>query len=417
MRLGGGIRAIARNGLGATGMTAVETLVRAAYFVAITRLVGPEGYGLYSWALALYGFVLAGASLGFETLVPYGYGKGREAGDRQASALLGLRLLFAILAALGLTVYAQLAVPGEVEMIALLAVVPALVFRGTALLNRAIFTGRMEVARNLPQVLAARLVELSVGLALMANGFGIEVLLLLHWGCWALEALLSWRSLRSRSGVRVVLPSRTEAAPLVRRGLPIGALDLSSGFLMAAPLVLYEPLARDLAELGQVGVAVQLAGFVLAAGFAFLNSAVPVLAQSREAGDRRVAHYGGIVAAIALGTTALAWLLWQVLSAPLFALVFGNDYDLARLLTGWTVLLAGAVLLPHGFQQVLLLENRYRAAIAANLLACIMVIGAFALHGARFGPVEAVQVVLAGWLLRAVVMSLAGLLVARRLPN
>ncbi|MCB2065087.1 MAG: oligosaccharide flippase family protein [Erythrobacter sp.] len=407
MKLGAGIRAIAVNGLGATGMTLAETLVRALYFVAITRLVGPEGYGIYSWAIALYGVVLGGASLGFETLVPYVYGKGQAEGDREAGLTLSLRLGLAMLATVGLVAYAQAVEWGEPEMYALLAVAPALLFRGTALLERSIYTGRMEVPRNVPNVLAARLAELALGLGLIVWGAGIAALLLLHWACWALEALLAWRGLHRR-GLRLGLPRRDESLAMLRKGAPIGAMDLANGFLTAAPLVLYEPLARDTAELGQMGVAVQLAGFLLAAGFAFLGSAAPVLARTREVRDARMGHYGWLVALIAVLVCGGLALAWQVVSVPLIQLVFGHQYDLASELTTWTILVAGAVLLPHGFQQVLIMERRYWLALLANGAACALAIAGFARMSADSGPVAALQVVLAAWGLRAAIVIAAG---------
>ncbi|MWV29459.1 oligosaccharide flippase family protein [Aurantiacibacter rhizosphaerae] len=417
MRVGGGIRAISVNGLGSTGVTAAETLVRAIYFLAITRLLGPEGYGLWSWALALYGFVLGGASLGFETLVPIAYGKGNDAGDRQASRLLFMRIGISLCAIAGLAFYGWLMFAEDVQFLAILAVAPALAFRGAALLNRAIFTGRMKVRQNIPNVLAGRLAELFIGLALIAGGAGILHLLILHWLCWALEAVFSWRALRKNGNFRASHPDRAAALSILRKGAPLGALDLMSGFMMAAPLVMYEPRARNLAELGQIAIAVQLSGFLLAVGFAFLNSAVPVVAQSHENKDRRLAHYGWLIALGALGTTLALVLVWEHISATIFNSAFGGDYELGRQLTTWTILIAGAVMLPQGFQHLLLLENRLRVSVLAGVAGtAVVVLGFLSMHtGAE--PSEALQVVLSGWLVRAAVLVLAGSILSQKLAS
>ena len=415
MKPGAGIKAITVNGMGATGMTMAETLVRLVYFIAITRLVGPEGYGLYSWALAFYGVILSGALLGFETLVPFAYGKGNAAGDRQASVTLALRVGVTMLVGLGLTIYAQLAERAPTEMLALLAVAPAMLLRGTAMLNRSIHVGRQEVARNVPHVLTGRLVELSGGVALILLGAPIAALLVLHWVAWGLEAALSWRRLRRCSEVRLAVPPRDEAMPVLRKGVPLGIYDLSSSFLTLAPILLYKPVASDLAELGQVSVAVQLQALLLAAGFAFLASAVPVLSRTREAGDGRIGRYGWLVALIALVVTAVLVLAWQVVSGPVFALVFGHQYDLARELTNWAILVAGAIFLPHGFQQILILEDKLLAPLVANLAGCAVAVGGFAYLGAETGPYEAMQIVLAGWLLRAVLLIAIGMVETRRM--
>jgi len=417
MRLGRGIKAIAINGSGLAGVSVVETVVRAIYFIAITRLIGPEGYGLWTWAIVLYGLVLSGVSLGFETQVPYAYGKGEQAGDRQAGTALVLRILITLAAMAGLGAYALLVVDGARETMAALLITPALLLRGTALMSRSIFTGRMEMPRNVPNVLAGRLFELAVGITLIAAGYGIEALVLLHGAAWGVETLLSWRVLRSRSQVRLFISDGAEAKSLLRKGVPLGVFDLANTFLAACPLVLYEPLAASLAELGQVGVAVQLSAFLLTAGLAFLSSAVPVLAQSREAGDPRVPRYGWLVAAIALVSTIALALAWQVVSEPIFALVFGHAYDLARMLTGWTILTAGAMLLPHGFQQLLILEGRFSVPLAASLAGCAAVLLCFAVWWERIGPLMALQIVLAAWLLRAAIIIAFGWKLSRQLSR
>lgn len=414
-KLGAGVRAITVNGMGATGMTAAETLVRLVYFVAITRLVGPEGYGLYSWALAFYGVILSGALLGFETLVPYAYGKGNAEGDRQAGVALSLRIGVTMLVGLGLTIYAQLAEREAAEMLALLAVAPAMLLRGTAMLNRSVHVGRQEVVRNVPHVLAGRFVELSGGIALILLGAPIAALLVLHWVAWGLEALLSWLSLRKRSEVRPGVPSGADGKPMLRKGVPLGLYDLSSSFLILAPVVLYKPLASDLAELGQVSVSVQLQALLLAAGFAFLGSAAPVLARTREGGDTRIGRYPWLVALIAMVVTAVLALAWQVVSVPVFALVFGHDYDLARELTTWTILVAGMIFLPHGFQQILIMEDKLLAPLVANLAGCAVAVAGFASLPGLIGPFEAMQIVLTGWLLRAIILFTAGSLATRRM--
>lgn len=414
-RLGAGIRAIAVNGLGSTGMTMAETLVRLAYFVAITRLIGPEGYGLYSWALAFYGVILSGALLGFETLVPYAYGKGRAEGDRQASVALALRIGVTMLMGLGLSIYAQLAERQATEMLALLAVAPAMLLRGTAMLNRSIHVGRQEVARNVPHVLTGRLIELSGGVALILLGAPIAALLVLHWVAWGLEAALSWRRLHRCSHLRIAVPRRAEAGPVLRKGVPLGIYDLSNSMLTLAPILLYKPLARDLAELGQVSVAVQLQALLLAAGFAFLGSAVPVLSRTREAGDTRIGRYGWLVALIAVVVTGSLLLAWQVVSVPVFTLVFGHDYDLARELTSWTILIAGMIFLPHGFQQVLIMENKLMAPLVASLAGCAVAVAGFAALPDLIGPFETMRIVLGAWLLRAIILVAAGSLETGRL--
>lgn len=417
MKLGRGLKSIAINGFGATGMSAVETLTRAIYFIAITRLAGPEGYGLWSWAISTYAVALGVASLGLETLVPYVYGEGNTTGDRHAGLALAVRIGLALIAILALAAYGFFAIDTSSERFALLLAAPAILFRGVALLNRSIFTGRQEVPRNVPNVLAGRLAELAAGLALIGFGASIAALLLLHWACWALEAFLSSRTLKLRSEVRFAIPNRAQLSPMVSRGAPIGVLDFTSAFLTSAPLILYAPLAAGLGEMGQIGVAMQMAGFMLAASFAFLNSAVPVLAQSRALGDRRVARYGWLVALLAIAATLPLTLVWQWIADPAIRLVVGDGYALASQLTSWSILIAGAILLPHGFQQLLLLESRFIAAISANLLACLSAIAGFAVLRDHIDPTLALQIVLGGSLLRATIMLAAGSVLSARIAK
>lgn len=410
-----GIRSIAINGFTSTGLTGAEVLVRAAYFIAITRLVGPEGYGLWTYAIALYGLVLSGVSLGLETLIPNAYGNDTARGDRFAGTALVLRMASCIVAATALLLYALVLEPTSDTRWAIVLVAPALFFRGTALAVRAVFTGRQEVARTAAPILTGRIVELLVGLAIIVAGGGILIVLALHGLCWAIELMLSWRRLRKGSTVRLAVPERAAAMMLVRSGAPITLLDLSNGFLVSAAVILYEPFARNYAEIGQIGVAVQLAGFMLAAKYAFLGTAAPVLARSLENRDRRVVHYGWLVALGSVGITAAALVVYEVLSVPMFALVLGDRYELARVLTSTTVLTAGTIVVPHGFQQLLILEGRVRGLMLANGVAFVALLVMFFWPGVELDPQAAVLATLVGWSARALVIVLLGWLHAREL--
>ncbi len=410
-----GIRSIAVNGFTSTGLTGAEVLVRAAYFIAITRLVGPEGYGLWTYAIALYGLVLSGVSLGLETLIPNAYGNDTARGDRFAGTALALRLAGCTIAGAGLLLYALVLEPAAATRWAIVLVAPALVFRGTALAVRAVFTGRQDVPRTAAPILAGRIAELLVGLAIILAGGGILILLALHGLCWAIELLLSWRRLRHGSTVRLAVPDRAATMALVRSGVPVTLLDLSNGFLMSAAVILYEPYARSYGEIGQIGVAVQLAGFMLAAKYAFLGTAAPVLARSVENRDRRVVHYGWLVALGSVGITAAALVVYELLSVPMFQLVLGDRYELARVLTFTTVLTAGIIVVPHGFQQLLILEGRVRGLLLANGTAFVALLVMFFRPGVALDPQNAVLATMVGWSVRALMIVLLGWFHAREL--
>ena len=418
MAIGAGIRSIAANGFSSFGATGFETLVRAVYFVAITRLLGPDGYGLWTFAITLYGLVLTGASLGLETFVPYVYGHDRKRGDRQASLALGIRVWSLAIASFALALWSITMLDADQRLVSLL-VVPALIFRGTALLDRAIFVGRMEVRHNVPPIMLGRALELVIGIALLLAGYQIVVLLLVHAAGWALESGLSWHYLKKKSAVRLAIPSAEEARTILGKGLPIALLDLCNAFMLSAVILLYQPYVDDIARIGQIGVAVQLSSFVLAGSFAFLTNAVPVLKRSHEAGDPRTARYGVYVALIVGAGTAATMLAYEPVSHLVFDAVLGNAYEEARRLTFYTMLMAGMILVPHGFQQLLVLEGRFTGILIANASACVFVALAFAMIGHNLDPVGAMITVLAGWTIRAALMLASGIIhtfgLARRL--
>ena len=403
-----GLRAIAVNGTTSAGLTVFETLVRAAYFIAITRLVGPDGYGLWTYAIALYGLALSAVTLGFETLVPNAYGPGREAGDRFASSALALRIAACLGAGVVMVLYALAAVPDGTMQLAVAMAVPALVFRGSALVLRTAFAGRHEVARSAAPILACRLAELVAGLALILGGAGILALLALHALCWGIELALLWRGLAGGAQWRVRLPARAETAEAIRRSIPVTLLDLSNGFVISAAVVLYQPFATGLAEVGQIGVAVQLASFLLTAGFAFLGTASPVLARALDRNDPRLPRYGWLVALGCAAITALVVGLFHLLSQPLFLAVLGDRYELARQLTLVTLVGAGLMLLPHGFAQLMILQQRLGGLLCANALACLTVLALFFQPGAAMDPLGAVEAVAIAWGVRALVITVLG---------
>ena len=92
---------------------AVAKLLPLLTFPYITRVLGPETYGMYGFAMSIVGFVALFASPGFTTFGIRAAAQNPEQGKRLASEITGVRLLFGSIALLVLGLYVLILAPSE----------------------------------------------------------------------------------------------------------------------------------------------------------------------------------------------------------------------------------------------------------------------------------------------------------------
>jgi O-antigen/teichoic acid export membrane protein len=386
------------------GSNWIETVLNGVYVVAISHFLGAELYGAWAYAAAAYGFVLGLTWFGMDMLLPMRLGADRRDSAGFVGVTLALRLALLGIAAVGLAVYALVYEPPGTTRLALLLVIPALYGRGLALWARVVFIGYERAGSYMKMAAGVRVTEVVCGIALLAAGWGLIAVLVLHSLFWLVEAAIGLgmaRSWLTRYRPRLDIG---ETIDLVRKGAVIGLAASLTGWLMAGPVLMLRHVDGDLARLGQFSIALQLAMIMVASVQPFFAAALPVLSRSVTRGDPRLVFYGGLtVLAALLGCGALAGLGFLV-GPPLVLWLFGPDFALAGDLVGPCLLLGGLILAPTGYGQLLVLGGRrWPGAIASGIGGLVLLVtlppavNSWGVYGA---------VVAAGgaWLARAIIL-------------
>ena len=403
-----GIGAVFRNGLGAAGANGFEMVLRAAYFILLTRALGPELYGIWSYALSVYGVLLALISGGLETVVTAHRPTRDGDGDALLAKAVRVRLALSAIAALCMAGWALGLGQSATERVVLTIAATALVGRGLALLLRSAFVARQQVDRSIAPILVARSTEVLAGIALVIMGAPLPLLVALHSLCWFFEALLLGRRLPFGTRKTTAQPPAPPTGYLLRRGLPIAILDLCSMILVSAPVVLFQPFAASFADIGQLAVATQLGAIALALAFAFLTSALPALSRTPATDRRRRWIYAlGIVAAAGMAVV-LVHLLYDPVARPVLSAIFGERYELAGDITFYALMAACFAIMPHGFLQVLLVDRTLGPVVVASVAIGLALTVWFVLTGASMVAIDAQIAALVAWMVRAAVIVILG---------
>lgn len=306
----------------------LRTLIGFAVGVCVARHLGPDGFGILAWCLALTSVVGPLSTLGLETLVTRQCVLTAGATRRTVVAAIGLRLVGS---AVALAVVAMLAVYGPSRppesLAALILIAAILPFSASDIIDAAM-QARLEVARPVTLRFAAFAGSAAVRLLLIwigASPTAFAGAMLAEAAAAALlVGLLCWQRLPDAPGPPVDRKSLlTEAAPLF-------GVDLIIAAYMRADQLLLEWWA-GLSTLGIYAVAQRLsdAWIVLPSSYATAGFPQIVAAADHPAGPgapavmdvlRRVVWSALLCAGITSATACLT-----------IPLIFGEAYQAAVL--------------------------------------------------------------------------------------
>lgn len=403
------VSSILVNGAYLTGTQWSEAVLRAAFVVVIARVLGAEAYGVWSYAMGAYMLGVTCSIMGTDVMLARQLGRAPQDSTGFLAATLGLRLMLLFVAAFVLGIYAAIQDSHNQLQFALLLSIPALFGRGVALLARPVMTGLERAGSALVITGSSRLLEVVVGIGLLIATRDILLLVAWHALSWMVEAALTLRWLRRATALNLPRFSRDAVLPIFRAGLPIGAAAIAIAAQTSAPVLLAVPLGFDVASVGQLGIALQLAALVTMAVQGFLNASLPVLAR-RTAGDgEAVAGYGWIAALVTLlvylPTIGLAWLFGEAF----LTLLLGDGFTRAADLL-WLALLVGwAAVLPNGFWQILVVSDRQRAGVLPSWGGLVLALALLFLTPLQLTLEGILWASLWGWLLRAGLLILASM--------
>lgn len=351
-----GIASILQNGAIVTGTQWAEAGLRGVYALLIARVLGPDLYGVWSFATTVYGFCIAFTLLGLETLVPLRLGRNRDSGRFLTTTFL-LRLGLGGLAAGVLAIYA-LGVEAEAQVrLALLIVLPALIGRALVLWARSVFLGLERNKASLGLAVGLRSAEVLAGMTVLGLGGGVHALLAIHAAAWIAEAALALRKINRQLTISPAL-HRDELQAILPEGTVLGLAGIGMAALAALPLIFTRFLTQDLLLVGQMALASQIAALFVMGAQGVLMAAMPVVSRAFARGDPRLYLYPILVAcgtALVFGMAILAAIL---LGPSILPAVMGARFAPVAALLPWALLAGGMAVLPVGFWQIFVTRRR-----------------------------------------------------------
>ncbi len=397
-----GVAYILRNGLLLTSTNWAEALLRGVYAILIARLLGPELYGMWSLATATYAFAVALTFFGLETLIPLRLGK-----DTKAQSFIGttflLRLGLVVLAALGLALYALVFEYDAQARLALFIVLPALIGRGLVLWCRTVFLGLDQSGQALKLAVALRLVEVTAGLISLFLGFGLFTLLIIHAMAWLIEAGIGARRILGPRPASLKFDG-AEFRAILPKGALIGVSTTGLAALTAIPIIYTRYLTDDLVVVGQMALALQIAALLVMGAQGVLLAALPVVGRAAAKDDPRLQHYPVLIAVGAILVFGLGALLAYFFAPRLIPALMGEGFMQAGLLLAPAILAGGLQVLPVGFWQVLVTQDRIWSGVISSWTAAAALLLALPPMVELHGALGALLAAAMAWSLRALIL-------------
>jgi O-antigen/teichoic acid export membrane protein len=370
---GKGHRAIARNAGHLIAANLVARALRVVYLAVLARFLGPELFGLLTYAQFW--------QLLFYSLVLFGTGRllSREIGRDPAQAAsvlahsLTLRLLTGLLVGSCCGAAAWTLNPLEPARTLLLIFSLTLIARGLASWSQQVFLAYQVSHLTLRQEATWRSVEVLLGIVVLALGGGLLGVAAVHGLSWAAQAAAGLAVVQ-----RHLHPVRLGWQPRPMVGLLAdGASAMLAAFSLAlmleGGLVLYRTLFPSAADVGQLGLVLHAMALVAMMPKEVAVSALPALSRMAAAGGPEAIASLRPMLRLAILSAAAMSLLGLAAGPPVVHLLLGPDYDLAGRWLGPALWLA----LPFGtgylLNQFLFAHGDYwanaRCAVIAALLA------------------------------------------------
>ncbi|MGQ0723374.1 MAG: oligosaccharide flippase family protein [Candidatus Eiseniibacteriota bacterium] len=374
------LRAVVRNSAVLfAGTAASKTLVFASYLLLV-RVLGAEGFGLYTLVFAYLAFFELLPDAGLDDLVV------REASRRSGddAAILGAAIALRALLILAALPLAMLAVPLVTDdprgplFVALGAVSWLFSFRRASLRSLAELPYRLALRMETPAVLgfaaeAAHLLMLFAFVPL--GGIGVAVA---AQGASALPFAVLLVVLAAKRLAPRLAPDSAEIRRLTRAALPLLVLLLANTVLFRADVLLLQVL-RDAREVGIYAAPVRLVEVAMLMPVLLMGSVYPLLAGAAPDDPARASRLFRVslrfltAAVVPLVLAEMAW------ARELVLLLFGAEYEqsaavlpilAATLVLSFAYVLLNAYFLATGLekQNAALVAVAAGANIAANLV-------------------------------------------------
>jgi O-antigen/teichoic acid export membrane protein len=384
---------------------AVVMASQLATTVILSRHLGAEGFGQYSYVFAFYTLFLAVNDLGISTVALREVARERDRAGDIISALQSLRLLLAVasmVAAWAIVACADLAPTLRLPLALFSLILPLTALQLPLTVFRADLKPEYPaVAGSVSRVLGVALVS-----ALAWLGAGVLAMIAAYLMTETLYTAVSLRAVRRfvRVSWRV---DRAIWVGALRAGLVVGLINFCATWINRLDFLMLERMA-DLTQVGLYAAAYRVTNAVEALPLLMMGSIFPLLSRYRDNRDRLGRIYrqsllalAGLGVAVGLGLTALAPTVVRVLfgagyqgaTAPLRVLVWSS-------VCVYGFLTSNNLLLGLGRERRLLVL--YAVGAAFNLGLNLLWIPRWGVTGAALATTTSYAVVLVGATVSAV---------------
>lgn len=323
---GKGVGSIAKNASYLFGTSALNTVVRFFYVIALAHYLGPELYGLLGYGMSWYLAFLSITGLGVFAILSREIGRNKNRGAWIASVTLTIRILTAIIAAVACGIVGWL-LESKPEVRTLLIVFSmALVGRSLAMWTQAVFTAYEVNQYNLGLQAIFCTLEALVGVALLIVGQGALTVAIVHAISWWFQALGGLLLAQRRLVAITLSKSWQDLKHILSQGIIIGLGVVAVGWFLRGPLVLFRHFGGSENSLGQLALAIQCFVIVSSVPAAAGMASLPVLSRSVVRRDGKELLYTETALKIALIFGTVAGLAGLGAGPQLVDLIFGSRY-------------------------------------------------------------------------------------------
>jgi len=316
----GPARRIARNAALRAGGEVVGKLASLAFFVAMARKLGQDGFGDFVFALSLSTVLVLASGFGTEELVAREVARDRDRVHGYLADVVAVKIITSLVL-LGLGAFAVNAVGYDPNARAAYYIIGI----GAAAENlgrtwHSVFTAYERLELISVSLILQRTVTAAVGIAVLLAGGGLlAVAVVFTLGAFA--GLLTASQVLRR---HLVAPrwkfDRERWLPLLKAGIPIGIAGTLMTILLRADAALLGVLvgSEDSSEVGIYGAAFRLVEGTLFISWAFSTAMLPWIARQHRNTD--------VAPGYELGLKAITSVLMPI--ALVFALLPGSVIDL-----------------------------------------------------------------------------------------
>lgn len=403
-------RVVARNATLRAGGEIIAKLASIAFFVAVARELGEQGFGDFVFALSFTTVLILGAGLGTEELVAREVARDRSRIHDYLSNVVALKTGVSILILLFAALVVNVADYSADARMAVYLLGTAVAIENLGRTWHSVFQAYERMGFISITLIVQRTATAVAGVGALVLGGGLIAVSLVYLAGAVLGFILNLIMLR-RFVVRPrVALDRSRWLSILKAGVPIGLGTVLFTALVKVDQTLLSFLAgSDNRAVGFYGAAARLVEATMFVAWAFTGAALPWLSRQEAGSDRLVAGYE-------LGMKAMAGLLLPVaLAFTLFArdlidLFYGAQYEPAV----FSLAVLGAVTVFYGLNAfastVLVARDRPFAfvrlvavVVLQNVITNIVLIPAYGADGA------AVSAALSG-----LILTVASILIVRR---